>query len=332
MAGQTSGTSSWETLWQRVGLGRLIRGSDVLREYGVVVGFAVLFVALWIGSPAFVTKENWLNILDEQAPLGIMACAGTFVIIAGGFDLSVAGILAVSGIAAAKIAYAGHVELGFVVGILAGVGFGTINGFIVSALRINAFIATLATSIAYGGVALVLTGGIQVVVSNPTFTVLGQGRWFTIRITIFVLAGFAILLGFILARSVYGRYVYAVGGNAEAARLSGVPVGLIKGSTFALSGLSAGIAGVLEASRLSTGSAISLAGIELPVITAVVLGGTSILGGEGAVWRSILGVFLLAIITNGFNLLNINPTYQQIAQGAIIVVAVGLDVWTRKRT
>ena len=136
--------------------------------------------------------------------------------------------------------------------------------------------------------------------------------------------------GFLLTRTTFGRYVYAVGANPAAARLSGVRVSRVRMVTFALSGLSAGLAGIIVSSRISTGQADAGIGIEFSVIAAVVIGGTSIYGGEGAIWRTVLGVLFLAMIGNGFNLLNINPTYQQIIQGAVIVAAVGVDAWSRR--
>ena len=144
-----------------------------------------------------------------------------------------------------------------------------------------------------------------------------------------VWAVFALVCGFLLWRTKYGRYIYASGGNAEAARLSGVRVNLIRGSTYAISGLSAGIAGVIVTSRVSTGDA-STGTFPLAVIAGIVIGGTSILGGQGAVWRSVLGILLLALIGNGFNLLGVNPIYQQILQGSIILTAVAVDAWARK--
>jgi ribose transport system permease protein len=301
-----------------------------LREFGFVASFVTLFVALSIASDVFLTWTNLVNILDQWAPVGIMACAATLVIIAGGFDLSVGAIFAVAGITAAKVASATSPELGFLAGIGIGLALGVGNGLLVTVGRVNSFIGTLASSFMIRGFALVLSGGFLVIVDDPGFQRLGSGEFLNVKYPVYVFAGVALLTTFLLGWTTFGRYVYAVGANPAAARLSGVRVDRVRAATFALSGLSAGIAGVVVSSRVSTGQADAGIGIEFSVIAAVVLGGTSIYGGEGAIWRSVLGVLFLAMIGNGFNLLNINPTYQQIIQGAIIVAAVAVDAWTRR--
>jgi ribose transport system permease protein len=300
------------------------------RDYAIVLAFAALFIALSVTSDVFLTSRNLLNILEQQAPLAIIACAGTMVVIAGGFDLSVGAIFAISGIVAAKIARLGPVEIGFVAGIAAGAGLGLVNGLIVTAGRVNSFIGTLASSLMLRGLAVLITGGLLITVSDETFTKLGQSSFLSAKISVYVLGAFALICAVLLHRTVYGRYVFAVGGNKEAARLSGIHVDRIICSTFVLSGLAAGIAGILAASRVATGQADAGGGLELAAIAAIVLGGTSIMGGEGAIWRTLVGVFLLALIGNGFNLLNINPTYQDVVSGAIILFAVSSDAWARR--
>jgi ribose transport system permease protein len=197
--------------------------------------------------------------------------------------------------------------------------------------RINSFIGTLATSIMYGGIAIIVTGGLIQTVTDERFGILGQQTGLSLKYASWVFIGFAVLASLLLARTTFGRYVYAVGGNPEAARLSGIRVGLVRGACFALSGLAAGCAGVLLASRTQSAQANLGAGMELTAIAAAVVGGTSIMGGEGAVWRGVLGVLLLAIIGNGFNLLDISTTYQQIVQGGLIFIAVAADQLLRRR-
>lgn len=308
------------------------RGISTARNYGIVMAFIALFVTLSFASPAFFSSANLLNILDQNAAIGIMACAGTFVFIAGGFDLSVAAVFALSGVVAAKVALATGVAPGLLAGVLAGLAVGVVNGAVTTVGRVNAFVATLATSIIVRGLAVLISGGLLITVVDEGFRELGGGRIGDIKYTILVWLVFALISGFVLSRTTIGRSVYACGGNPEAARLSGVRVSLVRAGTFAFSGLAAGLAGVLEASRVATGQANSGVGLELAVIAAIVIGGTSIAGGEGAVWRTVLGVLLLALIGNGFNLLSINASYQQMFQGAIILGAVGLDAWARRRT
>jgi ribose transport system permease protein len=304
-------------------------GLTSIRDYGIVASFIAIFVFLTFKSDVFLSKVNLFNVLDGNSSDGIMAVGGTLVLIAGGFDLSVGAIFALSGVIAAMSAPHMNPTYAILLGALSGLGVGIANGFITTVGRINPLVGTLASSIIIQGVALVLTSGLLINVSTSGFTSLGQGTIFTLHYSVIVWGVFALICGFLLWRTKYGRYIYASGGNAEAARLSGVRVNLIRGSTYAISGLSAGIAGVIVASRVATGDA-STGTFPLAVIAGIVIGGTSILGGQGAVWRSVLGILLLALIGNGFNLLGVNPIYQQILQGSIILTAVAVDAWARK--
>jgi ribose transport system permease protein len=303
-----------------------------VRDYGIVIGFVALFVTLSLASPAFLTTRNLLNVLDQSAAVGIIACGATLVIIAGGFDLSVGATFAVAGVVAALVAKdVGNSGVGIAAGLGTGVVFGLFNAVLVTAGRINAFVATLASSIMLRGLGLLLTSGMIVTVPLLGFSSIGQTKLLGIKYSVWLLVAFVGFTWFLLSRTAFGRYVYAVGGNPEAARLSGLRVEVIRGATFVISGLSAGLAGVIVASRTSSAQADAGVGLELSAIAAAVIGGTSIMGGEGAIWRTVLGVLLLAMITNGSNLLNVDPTYQQILTGAIIVAAVSVDAWSRRR-
>jgi ribose transport system permease protein len=305
-------------------------GLAFVRDFAIAFSVATLFVVLSISSSDFLTVTNLTNILDQWAPVAIVACAATLVIIAGGFDLSVGAIYALSGVLAALVANSTSPVLGILVGVLAGVALGVGNGVLATAGRVNSFIATLATSIIIRGIAVAATGGFLVTVIDPSYTDLGRGSILGVKTSVWLLVIFAAATWFLLSQTTFGRFMFASGGNEEAARLSGVRVDVVRAATFAISGLAAGIAGVLVSSRVATGEADSGVGLELQAIAAVVIGGTSISGGEGAVWRTILGVLLLALIGNGFNLLNVDPTYQQIFQGTIILIAVSMDAWTRR--
>jgi ribose transport system permease protein len=302
-----------------------------LRDYGIVISFVTLFIVLSIWSDVFLTERNLLNILDQWSTVGIIACAGTLVIIAGGFDLSVGAIAALSGVVAAKIANAASPEVGLLTGIAVGIGMGVANGALTTVGRINPFITTLATSIVFRGAAIAITGGLLILVEDESYSTLGRGGFLGVKYSIWCFAGVVVVTGVLLSRTTFGRYVYAAGGNAEAARLSGVRVNTVRAATFVISGCAAGLGGVIASSRVSTGQADATLGIELEAIAAIVIGGTSILGGAGAIWRTVLGVLLLAMIGNGFNLLHVNPTYQRIFQGLIILAAVAVDAWSRRR-
>jgi ribose transport system permease protein len=301
-----------------------------LRDYGVVVATVAVFVALAILSEPFLTKTNLLNILDQNAAIGIIAVGGTLVLIAGGFDLSVGAIFALTGVVAAQLALHSSPVVAMVAAVLVGCLCGAANGLITTVGRINAFMGTLASSIIIRGLAVIAAGGSLIAVSKPSFSSLGSDAFLGLKYTVWLWAVFAIICTLLLMKSTFGRAVYACGDNPEAARLAGVRVGLVRGATFVISGLAAGLAGIIETSRVATGQADVGVGLELSAIAAIVIGGTSLFGGEGAVWRTITGVLLLALISNGFNLLGVDPTYQQIFQGSVILVAVAVDAWSRK--
>lgn len=302
----------------------------LLRNYGVVIAFVVLFIGLSIGSEAFLSTRNFVNILDQYSPLLIIAAAETAVIIGGNFDLSAGAIYALSGVLAAKAAIVVNPWIGFAIALTIALAIGLLNGLIIAWLRMNSFVATLATGLMFRGLAVALTHGFLVMVPDQRYTVLGRGTIAGIKVNILLMVGFVLLTAFVLARTWLGRHIYAVGGNREAARLSGVRVERIQILTFVWCGFAAGLAGLIASSRVGTGQADAGNLIELTAIAAVVIGGTSIMGGEGAVWRSVLGVLLLALISNGFNMLTVAPYYQDMVKGAIIVLAVALDVWARQ--
>lgn len=309
---------------------RFVTGVE-LRDYGIIGSFLAIFITLAIASDAFLQKRNLLNILDQSAPAGIIACAIAICIIAGIFDLSTGAMFAVAAVVAAKTANSVDPIFGLFAGALAGLGLGVVNGAVVHVTRVHSFIGTLATSIVYRGIAIIVTGGLIVTVTDQVFGTIGRESAFGAKYAVYVFAAVFLVTSFLLHRTTFGRYVYAVGGNPEAARLSGVRVGLVRGGCFALSGLCSGIAGALAASRTSSAQAGLGVGLELTAIAAAVLGGVSIMGGEGAVWRAVLGILILTMIGNGFNLLGIDTTYQLVVQGALILLAVAADQLLRRR-
>ncbi|WCD91629.1 ABC transporter permease [Microbacterium sp. nov. GSS16] len=298
---------------------------ELVIEYAVLLLLAAVLVALAILSPSFFTFGNIVNILNQNAPLVIIAAAGTFVIISGNFDLSTGAIYSVAGVVAAWLAVTtGNVALALGAAPLIGIVLGAFNGTVITRLRVHSFLATLASSMIFTTIAVLTTGGSLITVTTPGFTTLGRNRVGGVFIAVLVMIVVVAILWFVLSRTLFGRRVYAVGGNAEAAELSGIHVDRTRILVFVISGLAAGTAAAIGVSRIASGQPLAGAGLELSAIAAVILGGTSIYGGIGAVWRSVAGVFLIALIGNGFDLLNLNPQLKDMVTGFIILAAVGL--------
>ena len=302
-----------------------------LQTYAVLIMIVFLVIALSTLSENFLTLRNLLNILNQNAPLAIMASAMTLVIIAGGFDLSVAAIFAMGSVMSAWIAL--HVDpyLGLFLAPFIGLILGTMNGVVINALRVHSFLATIATSLIFKGVAIVISDGRLISVRLDTFTWLGRDKVGGVFIAIWILVTFAAILTFVLNRTTFGRRVFAVGGNEVAAVLSGIRTDRVKTATFAIAGFAAGLAAIIATSRVALGQAGAGQGMELQAIAAVILGGTSIYGGDGAVWRSLGGVFLLALISNGFNILNADPFYRDLTTGLVILAAIGISAGGKRR-
>jgi ribose transport system permease protein len=307
--------------------------ADRVRGLGILLPFIALFVALSFASSAFLTNVNLLEILDQQSSTLIVAAAGTLVLVAGGIDLSVGAIYTLAAVTAAHFGLVTNAWLAIALGIAVGALVGLCNGLIVTILRINSLITTLATSFVVSGVAALVTSGNLIVLFNkPAFGQLAQTVFLGVKTSVWVMLIPVIGLGLLLARTTAGRYMYAVGGNSEAARLAGVRVDATRVLTFLLSGTAAGLAGVIDTSRVLSASA-STQGTSLAftVLAGVVVGGTSILGGDGAVWRTVVGILFIALIGNGYILLGLDALYEQITLGLLLIGAVSLDVWSRRR-
>ena len=302
-----------------------------LSRYGILVAYGLLVIGVATQSDRFLTKRNLLNLLDQAAPLGLIAVGVTLCIIAGIFDLSTGSVFAVAAVAAAKVASVDP-WLGVGVGVAVGALLGAFNALVMSTTGINSFIGTLSTSIMFRGIALLTTSGLIVSVADREYKTLGTETFLDAKLTVWVFAAVAVILGLTLARTTLGRALYAIGGNAEAARLVGIRVGSVQTFAYVMSGTCAAMAGVLTSSRTGSAQADIGIGLELSAITAVVVGGTSIFGGEGAVWRTVVGVMLLQTIGNAFNLLGVDPTYKQVVQGVLILAAVSIDHLVRRRS
>jgi len=321
MSASPSAASSSRVNAARVALGRA----------GILIPFVATLVVLGLISPPFLRTQNLANILDQQAGIIIVAAAGTLVLIAGGIDLSVGAVYGLAGAATAQLVVSVGVPVAIAAGIALGLAVGITNGVLVTRFRINALIATLAMTYVVSGIgALVTRGNLIVVFDHPEFQRVAATRVAGLTSAAWMMIVITIAIGLLLSRTAFGRYVYATGGNAEAARLGGVRVSAVRVATFALSGAAAAFAGVLDASRVLSAQSSSGGFLTFTVLAGIVVGGTSILGGEGAVWRTVVGCLFIALIGNGFNLLGLDPFYQQITLGVILLLAVGVDAWSRR--
>lgn len=299
-----------------------------LLDYGIVAAVIGLIIVLSFAAPNFLTVNNFKNILDQNAYLALASFGMTLVIISGGFDLSTGPLFAFVGVVTAWVAANNDPVTGMIAGALIGLLVGVVNGTLITSLKVHSFLITLAIGIILGGFSLTITEGRLIQVPDDSFTNLGRGSLIAgipNSIVLMVLVG--IVLSIILRRTVLGRYIFAVGGSPIAARFSGVPINRVVITTFAISGFTAALGGLIEVSRSGSGQADpgNASGLALDAIAAVVIGGTSIMGGRGAIWRTALGVLLLALIQNGFNLLGVAPQWRSIVSGAVIVIAVGLN-------
>lgn len=298
-------------------------------QFGMVGVLIILIVVATLAYPRFLQPTNIRNILSQNSPVGIAAAGMTFVMIAGGFDLSVGAIFALGAVIFAMLTDPLG-QLGAAgVALLVGVACGFINGFVVSKLKVNPFVATLGSGSVFGGVAYIISKSAPHSPDDYGFQVLGTGSFAGIPYSILLLVATLGLGGFVLARSVFGRSLYAIGGNSEAARLSGINVDLLRLSTYAISGLCSALAGMMLASRLGVGQADMGGNIALDSIAIVVIGGTSLLGGEGAMWRTVVGLLILATLTNVFDSLAISTNYQLVTKGLIVIGAVAIDAFVR---
>jgi L-arabinose transport system permease protein len=288
--------------------------------------FVILFAGVSAFVPNFFSWVNFTGLALSVATVGVIACTMLFCLAAGDFDLSVGSIVAMSGVLAAVVTNAtDSVLLGIGSGILAGGIVGFINGFVIAKLGINALITTLATMQIVRGLAFIFSGGIAIGVTNEGFFKLGITSMLDVPTPVWIMVVCFIVYGILLNRTTFGRNTLAIGGNKEAAYLAGIHVTRTKIIIFSLQGLMAAFAGVILASRMTSGQPNTSLGLELNVISACVLGGVSLTGGIGSMGGVIVGVLIMGTVNNAMNLLNIPPFYQYVASGSILLFAVLID-------
>ncbi len=299
--------------------------SSLGRELRAVWMLLFVCVVLFIATPLFLTGSNLLNVLLAASVTALLAAGQTYVIILAEIDLSVGAVLGLSSVVTAFTLQDQPLVVGLLAGWVVGAVAGLVNGLLVTKLRMPSFIATLAMMSVLAGLTLQLSQGNPVSISSDAFLSIGQSRVLGVPTPVWIMLVAFAIFGFVLARTRYGRYVYAVGDNADAARLAGIKVHRVKILAFVISGLLSSTAGFILAARLGTAQPTAGTGLELAAIAAVIIGGTSLAGGRGALAGTLIGALLLGVIDNGLNLLDVSPFLQGVVKGLVILVAIFLD-------
>ncbi|MCC6943453.1 MAG: ABC transporter permease [Thermomicrobiales bacterium] len=307
---------------------------EAARDYGIYFVFIAVFFGMSIVEPKFRSEGNLVNLLRQNAVIGIMACGMTFAIVLGGFDLSVGAVAAASSVVCAKViihlvgngsSHQWQIVVGVVAGILVGLLVGLINGLLISWVGVNPFVSTLGTMTILRGLLYVWTNATPLFGVPMSFTKLGLGSTFRIPNPFWVFLGVAIVATTILSRMRFGHYVYAIGGNAIAAARVGIDVRRVRLIVYMITAVCAAIAGIILVGQTATGQPAGALGYELTAIAAVIVGGASLAGGQGKMSGTIVGVFLLGVVSNALNLFGVSPFWQPVATGSILVVAVAID-------
>jgi len=302
------------------------RIKDIFNSYGIVMVLIVLVIFFGATSSKFLTMSNIFNILRQVSIVGIAAVGMTFVLITGGIDLSVGSIIGVAGVGAAKLMLSGVSPIvACIIMLVITTLLGMFNAFCINKLLIPPLIVTLATMGSLRGLAYLITGGLPVFGFDTSFAKLGQGTTYGIPTPILVMIAVFIVGMIFISKTRYGRYIYGLGGNEEASRLSGINTNTIRLLVYSISGFLSGVAGLVLLSRINSGQPNGGSGYEMDVITAVVLGGVSINGGEGKLGFVIVGVLIMGVLTTGMIMLNVNDYLQQVVKGFVLIIAVGFD-------
>jgi len=301
-------------------------------KIGILLVFIVVCVIFGILNPVFFNPLNIINVIRQVSIIGVMAVGMTLVILLGLIDLSVGSIVAFAGIVAAgfQVKWGGSFFLSLVIPLLVGAGIGFFNGYVSTKGGIHPFIVTLGSMSIFRGATLLIAQGKPISGMSPAFRFIGAGMIGPIPFPVILFLGCVIIFGIMLRRTVFGRYIYAIGGNQEAALLSGIMVDRVKILTYTILGTLSGLSALILTSRLNSGELVAGQGYELDVIASVVIGGTSMMGGEGGVYGTLIGALLIGVISNGLNLLGVQPYWQMMVKGTIIILAVLMDRMKRR--
>lgn len=302
-----------------------------LSRYSIILGFLALFIFLSIYSDRFLTVGNMVNVIRQSSIIGIIACGMTFIIVSGNFDLSVGSVCGFVGGVAVSLSNNHSIWLAVIASIAIGAAIGLANGLLVTRLFMSSFIVTLGTMVITRGMLYIYSNGYPIRGVNKDFLFFGQGYLGSLPVPILIFLIVIIVTHIVLNNTKFGKYIYAIGGNIEASQLSGIFINFYRIIAFVLSGAFAALSGIVLASRINLASPLGGSNYELDAIAAVVIGGTSIMGGEGSIPRTVVGVLLLTILNNGFNMLNVSIYMQYLFKGIIIIGAVGFDTYSRHR-
>ena len=305
---------------------------ELSKKYGIAVITISLFLILSLTTEGFFTERNIRNLLDQQSTILIAASFMTIVIISGNFDISISAIFVVAPLFALNIENAtGNIILSVLGGVGLGVILGSFNALVVTYFKVNSFIATLATSFMFFGFGYLISDRSLMRPVTDSYQQIARTKFFDITSATWISLVVVILASILLTRTRFGRNVFATGGNQEAARLAGINVPQVQAITFILLGAAAALAGIVNSSRSISAQPSDDFSFVFAVLTAVIVGGTSIMGGKGAIWRTVAAAFFLAFMNNGFNLLQVDPLWQRIILGLVIVIAVALDSWSQRK-
>lgn len=308
-------------------LARRAKAQNLVQALGMLPVLVALCVAFWLANDRFATLSNLLIVMQQASINLVLACGMTFVILTGGIDLSIGSILAAAAMVALVVSLDPNLWfLAIPAALACGLGFGLVNGILIAGLRLPPFIVTLGALTAIRGAARLLGGDTTVFNADLQYAIIGNGYLFGVPWLVIIALAVVVASWFVLRRTVLGVYIYAIGGNPDAARLTGIKVGLVLIFVYAVSGTLAGLGGVMASARLYAANGLQLGqAYELDAIAAVILGGTSFVGGIGSIWGTLVGALIIAVLSNGLILTGVPDVWQYIVKGLIIIGAVALD-------
>jgi ribose/xylose/arabinose/galactoside ABC-type transport system permease subunit len=308
------------------------KAGTLLQKFGLLLVIIILVAVMSFLKPVFLTSGNIINVLRQVSMNGIIAVGITFVILTGGIDLSVGSIVAVTSVIAGRLMEQGSsVPFAIAMGMIAALAFGLLNGILISVGGLPPFIATLSSMTIARGFALVYSNGRPYLIQNVAFKAIGQGSSLGVPNPIWILLIVCVVAYILLNFTIFGRHVYAFGGNRQAAKLAGVRVKLVETSVYAITGVLSGITAIILSARISSGQPTAGTGFEMDAIAATAIGGTSMIGGTGSLGGTVMGFIIIGIMIISLTLLNVSSFYQQIVKGVIIILAVLLDMYTKRR-